>query len=104
MNERIQLTKTKIRNLKSARGKLGLTQTEVAQKAKVPRARIKRIENSELHTLDVGEYERLLLALEVVKRRPRRSDLKPGARIRARLRRALEREGLLDVPLSELLG
>lgn len=81
-----------------------MSQAEVAQKAKVPRARIKRIENSELQTLDVGEYERLLLALQVVKRRPRRSDLKPGNRTRAKIKRALEREGLLDLTFRELLG
>lgn len=104
MTDRVQLTTTKINNLRRARKNLKFSQADVAKKAKVPRARIKRIENSELQTLDEGEYNRLLLALQIVTPRPRRSAKKPGNQLRAKLKRALEREGLLDVPLRELLG
>ena len=103
INDRVQLTATKVGKLKKARADLGMSQAQVAAKAKVPRARVKRIESGELQTVDEGEYGRLLLALEIVKPRPRKSQLKHGARTRAKVRRALEREGLLDVTLGDLL-
>jgi ribosome-binding protein aMBF1 (putative translation factor) len=101
---RVKITDNVARKMRKAREGLELSQSQLAEKVKIPRARIKRIECLELSTLDEREYERLLLALKIVKPRKRSaSSVKPNpSRIRAR--RALEKAGLLDVTLREILG
>lgn len=100
---RVQMTAATATKMRKARESLGITQAEVARRAKVPRARVKRIEGQELATIDEGEYGRLLVALGITKKRKPAS--KQGTpKMRARAARALlEKHGLLDVTLGELL-
>jgi DNA-binding XRE family transcriptional regulator len=125
--DRINLSTGVANKLRKARERADLSQSALAKKAGVPRARIKRIECHELETVKTEEYESILVALGLstksasrARTRAAKAEAKSGARkatksgerlsdklsrkMRVRTARAvLEEHGLLDVTLGELL-
>lgn len=106
MPDRVPITPALADKMKRAREAQSISQSELATRVKVPRARIKRIECHELGTLEANEYGRLMVALGITKRRVRKpsTKTKDGKKMRVRAARAvLAENGLLDVTLGELL-
>jgi ribosome-binding protein aMBF1 (putative translation factor) len=106
--ERVTITTSVANRMRKARTTRGLSQSELAKRVRVPRARIKRIECHELESLDAGEYARLATALgmtrRVAKKKATKRNKREQEKMRVRAARAvLEQNGLLDVTLGDLL-
>lgn len=114
---RIPLTTKMSNRIKKAREDKNLTQSALGTKAKVPRARVKRIECFQLSTISVAEYKNLCKVLglkyaikEPAKKTkvPARSKAKLPAKTKKPNRKALvkklEAAGVLDMTLRELLA
>jgi len=120
MAQRIEIDQHMTQRIRQARTKSDLSQGDLAKKARVPRARIKRIECNELATIDTAEYERINKALGIaamVKKqktpaKPKVSSKKATAPITTGKRKAtrravlrlLEEAGVLDMTLRELIS
>lgn len=90
------LTPDAARLIRRRREAAGLSQLELAQRVGVPRAQIKRIEAVEVASIDVELGRKILGALGAKKKQTRRKQ--------AKLVQALERAGLLDWTLRDLLA
>jgi len=122
---RIPVTTSMCKGLKRARENANITQGALAQKANVPRARIKRIECLELSSIDQAEYLRLTRAvgLKVALKRapvpakakvklpeapkaktPAKAPKKKRQMTRAQALARLEKAGLADLTVRELLS
>jgi len=116
-DNRIVLDTRMSQRIRKNRENADLSQSALAKKARVPRARIKRIECNELATIDSREYERISKALGIPtllkakktskkKKTPkqrRRSYLQKQTPTRRAMMRLLDEAGVLDMTLRELL-
>ena len=116
---RIPVTTSMCKGLKKARENANITQGALAQKANVPRARIKRIECLELSSIDQAEYLRLTRAVGLkvaLKRAPAPVPANSKAKLPAKAPKTsrkmtrkqalarLEKAGLADLTVRELLS
>lgn len=110
MPERVEVTTSLANKVRRAREGRSLSQSELASRVKVPRARIKRLECMELSTIDAGEYARLVVALGLTKKKAKKKAVKKRSvrdqkKMRVRAAKAvLKQHGLLEVTLGELLA
>lgn len=112
MTERIPINNFMSSRVRKARTTQGLSQQWLAQTARVPRARIKRIECNELQTVDLKEYKRICKTLGIpvaVKKAKKKAASKKKARAqhpgtRRAVLRLLEEAGVLDMTLRELIS
>lgn len=114
-DNRIVLDTRMSQRIRKNRENADLSQSALAKKARVPRARIKRIECNELATIDSKEYERISKALGIPalikvtpkkKKTPkqrRRPYLQKQTPTRRAMMRLLDEAGVLDMTLRELL-
>lgn len=111
------LTATMARSFRKRRKEKGLSQSDLAEKVGVKRAQIKRIEGNEVSELETRLVSRIDRALggAVSRSSGAKSSRGSSARkargagksrrpSRRELKKLLEREGLLDLTLRELLG
>jgi len=107
---RIPLTNRLSSRIKKAREKSGLSQSALGRLAKVPRARIKRIECRELKTISRKEYTSLCNKLKISVLLPtfpsstaRKQAAKVSHPTRRTMLRLLDEAGVLDMTLRELI-
>lgn len=117
---RISLDTKTSQSIRKLREASDLSQSALAKKAKVPRARIKRIECNELATIDQKELTRICTVLGMPakgtgskktttrraspKRKASASNIKTRTPTRRAIMRLLDEAGVLDMTLRELLN
>lgn len=102
---RVKLTSATSNKIRKSRQKLGISQAELARAAELPRARVKRIECLEIETVCQFELAKIQQVLKSKTERAKApANVSSGRGTRAKTaRKLLEKHGLLDVTLGELL-